>query len=137
MAQTDIRVLLVDDEEDFLKLLAKRLRRRQLEVRCASTAEDALDVLSDQRIDVVVFDIRLPGMDGLGLMGNLRQRGLEVPVVILTGHGDEFTARDCLDVYLKDTIGKEVKLLVGTKADGSDVRRLTRGGNCFTPDWSK
>ena len=63
--------------------------------RCeeAGDAFQALDRLDAQPPDAVLLDIKMPGMDGLGLLENLRQRGLEIPVVMLTGHGDQFTAR--------------------------------------------
>lgn len=87
-AMADLQVLLVDDEEDFLTLLAKRLRRRSLQVSCASTAEAALEVLARQRIAVVVLDIRLPGMDGLEALQRIRERYPATQVIMLTGFTD-------------------------------------------------
>jgi two-component system nitrogen regulation response regulator NtrX len=97
MATVEGRVLVVDDEAGIRKILERILRGAGYQVECAGDAFQALDALDLRPPDAMTLDIKMPGMDGLGLMENLRQRGLEVPVVVLTGHGDEFTAQECLD----------------------------------------
>jgi len=88
------RLLLVDDEADFVGLLAKRLRRRKLEVSVAHTAEDALAILADQEVDLVVLDIRLPGMDGLQTLAEIKRTYPQVHVIMMTGFADtEMAAR--------------------------------------------
>ncbi len=91
------RVLVVDDEAGIRKILERILTGAGYQVESSGDAFRALDALDLRPPDAMVLDIKMPGMDGLGLMDNLRQRGLEVPVVVLTGHGDEFTAQECLE----------------------------------------
>ncbi len=94
MAAMEGRVLVVDDEAGIRKVLERILRGAGYQVECAGDAFQALDALDLRPPDAMILDIKMPGMDGLGLMENLRQRGLEVPVVVLTWHGDEFTAQE-------------------------------------------
>lgn len=91
----DPRVLIVDDEPDFVEMLLKRLRRRGgLEVTGANDALAALEHLKAHEMDVVVLDVKMPGMDG---MEALRRFKLEFPlmeVIMLTGHATVENAID-------------------------------------------
>jgi len=91
------RVLVVDDDSGVRKVLSRILGGAGFQVDEAEDAFQALDRLDLHPPDTVLLDLKMPGMDGLAMMENLRQRGLEIPVVILTGHGDQFTAHDCLE----------------------------------------
>ena len=93
----DGRVLIVDDDDAVRAALERTLGGEGLEVESVSDAFRALDLLDRRPQDALLLDLKMPGMDGLGLLDNLRTRGLEIPVVILTGHGDDFTARQCLE----------------------------------------
>jgi two-component system nitrogen regulation response regulator NtrX len=102
----DGRVLIVDDDAGVRTVLSRILTGAGYSVQEASDAFQALDRLDANPPDAVLLDIKMPGMDGLGLLDNLRQRGLDIPVVVLTGHGDEFTARNCLDAGAADYLTK-------------------------------
>jgi two-component system nitrogen regulation response regulator NtrX len=91
------RVLVVDDDAGVRTVLKRILTGAGYQVSEAGDAFQALDRLDSEPADALLLDLKMPGMDGLGLLDNLRQRGLAVPVVVLTGHGDQFTARECLD----------------------------------------
>lgn len=86
-APSPIRVLLVDDDPDLLRLLSIRLKASGFDIRCAGSAEAALATMDLQRPDIVVTDLRMHGMDGLALFDAVRQRHLSLPVIILTAHG--------------------------------------------------
>ncbi|MBI9085541.1 MAG: response regulator [Desulfobacterales bacterium] len=79
-------VLLVDDEIDFLQTLIKRLKKRHLDIRSAASGQEALSVLSNERIDVVVLDVRMPGMDGIETLREIKKRDPLTEVIMLTGH---------------------------------------------------
>jgi DNA-binding NtrC family response regulator len=79
-------VLLVDDEVEFLETLVKRLKRRNLAVTGANSGEEALGVLSHSPVDVVVLDVKMPGMDGLTALREIKKRFPLVEVIMLTGH---------------------------------------------------
>jgi DNA-binding NtrC family response regulator len=83
-----IRVLLADDEERFTHSLAKVLKNRNMEVLTARDGASALQLLSQSECDVVVLDLRMPGMDGLTAMAEIRKIKPLVPVILLSGHVD-------------------------------------------------
>jgi len=80
------RVLLVDDEEDFVAHLAKRLRKRGLEVETSASGEQALDKVGSAQFDVIVLDLAMPGLDGIETLRRLKEIDPEVQVILLTGH---------------------------------------------------
>jgi two-component system, NtrC family, nitrogen regulation response regulator NtrX len=91
------RVLIVDDDASNRKVVGTILTGAGLQIAEASDAFAALDRIDRDHPHAVLLDLKMPGMDGLALLDNLRQRGVDVPVVVLTGHGDEFTAARCLE----------------------------------------
>jgi DNA-binding NtrC family response regulator len=82
----ELRVLLVDDESEFLEPMAARLRRRQIACTIAQSGELALEALAHTPHDCAVVDVKMPGMDGLELLRRVRQHHPRTPVVLLTGH---------------------------------------------------
>ncbi len=80
-------VLLVDDEEVLIKHLRMQLERLSYTVHTALFAKEALDVLSKNEIDVLVADIRMPGMDGIELMQEAMKCTPDIQCIIITGHG--------------------------------------------------
>lgn len=83
----DIRVLLVDDEEELIEYMSKRLLRAGFMVRCACSGEEALEVVGKDDFDVSVVDLKMPGMDGLETQRRLRERRPMMRCIVLTGHG--------------------------------------------------
>ncbi len=83
-----IRVLLTDDEEIYVESLARVLRNRGFQVRTAGDGPSALEALATEEFDVVVLDLRMPGMDGLATLAEIRRRDDLTPVLLLTGHMD-------------------------------------------------
>ena len=85
----ELSVLLVDDEEGFVEALARRLDRRGFRVATATSGRAALDFLSEEgatRTDVVVLDVKMPGMDGLEALCALKEEHPLIEVIMLTGH---------------------------------------------------
>src|SRR5262249_35243877 len=82
------RILLVDDEEAVCWVLDRTLTREGHVVRVSASAEEALELAGRQPFDVVVLDVRLPGMDGLTALGELRRRTGDAPVIVMTAHGN-------------------------------------------------
>ncbi|KIX14071.1 sigma-54-dependent transcriptional regulator [Dethiosulfatarculus sandiegensis] len=83
---TSPKILLVDDEKRLLKTFAKLLERQGYEVHSAPDSQEALVVLQARQIDVVVLDIKMPGMGGLELLQTIKQTWPGIPVIMLTGH---------------------------------------------------
>lgn len=84
---TRIRILVVDDEHDFLKLIKRRLTKRNVDVETVTNGEDALAFLAEHPVDVVILDVRMPGMSGIDVLKEIRKRFRDVEVIMLTGHG--------------------------------------------------
>jgi len=89
-----IRVLLVDDEEDYVNALAERMDMRDLQSKIALSGEEALAVLDDEPPDVIVLDLRMPGMGGMEVLERVRKEHPHIQVIILTGHGGEKEERE-------------------------------------------
>lgn len=81
-------VLLIDDEKLFVESLTKVLRKRDMVIQSSHSGLDALELLSVQKFDVIVLDIKMPGIDGVTTLKAIRDKGLKTPVIILTGHMD-------------------------------------------------
>uniref|UniRef100_A0A7C4ETW7 Response regulator n=1 Tax=Desulfomonile tiedjei TaxID=2358 RepID=A0A7C4ETW7_9BACT len=85
----EFKVLMVDDEEDFVQTLAERMKMRDLSPELALSGEQALQAVKDDVPDVMVLDLKMPGIDGMEVLRRVRQAYPQVQVVILTGHGSE------------------------------------------------
>jgi two-component system response regulator CpxR len=83
------RVLLVDDEKEFVHTLSERLQARDFEPAVAYDGEDALSFVDSQVPEVMVLDLKMPGIDGIEVLRRVKQQHPEVEVIILTGHGSE------------------------------------------------
>jgi DNA-binding NtrC family response regulator len=81
------RVLLVDDEESFVRTLGKRLTARGLRVETAGSGEEAVEKTKHQTFDVIVLDLAMPGIDGIETLRQLLAIDPDLQVLLLTGHG--------------------------------------------------
>ncbi len=80
------RVLVVDDEPDFLETLVKRLKRRKVDASGVSSGVEAMQLLEQEHFDVVILDIRMPGMDGIETLREIKRKRPLIEVILLTGH---------------------------------------------------
>lgn len=84
-----IKLLLVDDETNFINTLAERMRMRDLGSDVVHDGEQALEFVKDAVPDVMVLDLRMPGIDGVEVLRRVKKSHPQVQVIILTGHGSE------------------------------------------------
>lgn len=82
-----IRLLLVDDETRFLEAIAKRLQKRGFYVQTATNGREAIEIAKDEKFDVALLDLKMPGMDGSQVLKKLKEHHRFLEVIILTGHG--------------------------------------------------
>jgi DNA-binding NtrC family response regulator len=82
----DMKIMLVDDEELFLTNAQLLLSRKGYDVIIATSGEEALQKLSSTRIDLIVLDVKMPGMDGLTALKEIKKQHPTVEVIMLTGH---------------------------------------------------
>lgn len=83
------KVLLVDDEQDFVKSLSERLEMRDLSTKTAFDGNQALEAVKQEQPSVIVLDLKMPGMDGLEVLRLVKKAHPNVQVIILTGHGTD------------------------------------------------
>ena len=96
MKQNAIKVMLIDDEVAFANTLAQRLRMRDLKVDTAYDGEQALSKLKQAETDIIVLDLKMPGMHGMEVLKEIKKTYPEIQVIVLSGHGtdkDEEEAR--------------------------------------------
>ncbi len=103
------RILLVDDEEDFIKILSERLTLRGFQIATALTGEQALEKIKEYNYDVVILDIAMPGMDGLEALKKIKDIKPLTEVIMLTGHGTCETAIEGMKRGSFDFLLKPVK----------------------------
>jgi two-component system, OmpR family, response regulator len=106
----EFRVLLVDDEEDFRETLQKRLRNRKLQVECAENGYKALELLQAQDFDVVILDVKMPGMDGIETLKEIKIKKPNVEVIMLTGHASVESGIQGMQLGAFDYVMKPVPL---------------------------
>lgn len=80
------KIMLVDDEADFLEIMSKFFKRRNIDFEMAGSCLEALDWLGQDNFDVVVMDVCMPGLDGLECMAEMKKLQPELEVIVLTGH---------------------------------------------------
>jgi len=80
------KVLLVDDEEEFLEALSERMRAREMEVSTSTSPAEALKRIENESFDAIVLDFQMPEMDGLQVLKILKEKRPELQVILLTGH---------------------------------------------------
>src|SRR2546427_11567810 len=104
------RVLIVDDDPALLQALpeALRLRMRGVTVDTADSAAAALDRIAASDYDAIVTDIKMPGMDGLALLAEMRGRRPDTPILMITGHGEYDLALRALRGGAYDFIQKPI-----------------------------
>jgi DNA-binding NtrC family response regulator len=122
-------VLLVDDEVDFRELLEKRLRKRHLELLTAGSGEEALAILAGQPVDVVVLDVRMPGIGGTATLREIKRLKPEVEVIMLTGHASVEVALEGMELGAFDYLLKPVSIdeLLFKLQDAAEKKRLRAG----------
>ena len=104
------RVLLVDDEELFLKMLSERLEVRGLQVTSVTSGEDALARVEEQNFDVIVVDLAMPGIDGLDTLKLLKKQDPDLEIIMLTGHGTVHNGITAMKLGAEDFLEKPVDI---------------------------
>lgn len=99
-------VHIIDDDEALRESLVFLLRTAQIEAESYSSAGSFLDILTSARLSCVITDVRMPGMSGLDLLRKLRELKIDVPVIVITGHGDVPLAVEAMKVGAMDFLEK-------------------------------
>jgi DNA-binding NtrC family response regulator len=105
-----IRLLLVDDEKDFVNILSKRIKRRNIDVTKAFSGTEAIQALRGQEFDVAVVDLKMEDMDGLEVLKMLKILDPKLAVIMLTGHGSAEAAEQGIKLGAFDYLTKPCEL---------------------------
>lgn len=110
----DIKILLVDDEEDFIRTLSERLEMRDLKSNTAFDGEQAISIVNDKEPDIMILDLKMPGIDGMEVLRRVRKSYPNIQVIIQTGHGNDLDEAEARQLGVFDYLKKpvDVELLV-------------------------
>ncbi len=104
------KVLLVDDEVDFLDTLSERMRNRGMEVSTSSSGAEALKKVEQESYDVIILDLMMPGVDGLEALKILKEKRPELQVILLTGHASVEKGIEAMKLGAMDFLEKPADL---------------------------
>jgi two-component system, OmpR family, response regulator CpxR len=131
----NIRVLLVDDEEQFVETLAQRLEVRDFSVSTADSGDAALGWLADHETDVIILDVLMPGKDGIQTLREIKRNNPLVEVIMLTGHATVETAIEgmklgAFDYLMKPTDTNELvdKITRAHRRKSEQEERIRKAG---------
>lgn len=106
----EMRIMLVDDEEGFLSTTQKLLKRKGIRVTTAASGSEAVEKLIPDSINVVILDVKMPGMDGVATLKAIKSRCPSVQVIMLTGHGTVESALEGLKAGATDYLMKPIDI---------------------------
>ncbi len=106
----EVRVLLVDDEVEFVDTLAKRMKKRKLTASRVNSGEDALEFLGQHPTDVVILDVKMPGIDGMQTLMEIKRQYPLIEVIMLTGHANVEVAIEGMEIGAFDYLMKPMAI---------------------------
>jgi CheY-like chemotaxis protein len=130
--QAPSRVLLVDDEREFVQTLSERLLLRDMGSAVAYDGESALEMLREDEPDVMILDLKMPGIDGMEVLKRVKATQPEIEVIILTGHGNETDRETCMGLgafaYLQKPVDIDILSETMKKANEKIMLRRQQKG---------
>jgi DNA-binding NtrC family response regulator len=105
-----LRILIVDDEEELVSALVERLNLRAFQAAGVTSGTAALEYLAGKPCDVVVLDVKMPGLSGLDLIRRIKSDHPDLEVILLTGHGSKQDADQGMELGAYDYLMKPVKI---------------------------
>ncbi len=127
-----MKILMVDDEREFLDLMTKRLDRRNVSVTAVDNGEAAVEAVKQNDFDVVVLDVRMPGIDGIEALRRIKEAAPGVEVILLTGHASMEAAvqgieQGAFDYMMKPVAINELIFKLQDAAKKAQSRRKSSG----------
>ena len=122
-------ILVVDDDEAVLNMLCKVVREDRIVPVSAKSGSDALRLVEEQTFDLILLDVNMPGLDGFQVVQEIRRRGIQTPIIIVSGRKEDYDTLYGLDIGADDYITKpfnpvilaaKVKALIRRSRGGSD-----------------
>ncbi|MCA1794852.1 MAG: response regulator [Desulfotignum sp.] len=104
------KVLLVDDEKEFLEIMSERMEARGMTVKTADSADQALAMLEKESFDAIVMDFKMPGMDGIQALKNIKSQKPELQIILLTGYATVEKTVEAMKIGATDLLEKPADL---------------------------
>jgi DNA-binding NtrC family response regulator len=124
------RVLLVDDEKDFLDIMAERMGARGMEISTATSAEEALKMVLKESYDAVIMDLMMPEMDGFKALKLFKETRPDIAIILLTANVPEEKCIEAIKLGAMDVIEKPADLnLLTQKIEEARARKLKQLAN--------
>jgi CheY-like chemotaxis protein len=123
------KVLIVDDEKDFLDIIAERIGARGMDVSTATSAEDALNMVEEESFDVVIMDFMMPALDGFKALKLMKAKRPDVQIILLTGNVPDEKRMEAKALGALDVIEKppDLKDLIQKIKEANKVQKTVHG----------
>lgn len=129
MAEARFTILVVDDEDDILEMIEIGLGSSNYEMLLANGGERAIKLFEHHRADLVICDIKMPGMNGLATISRLREHDPDVPVIVLTGYAAPQVLEQCVELGGVDLLRKPFAFQDLSEAVNAALRRSRRASS--------
>jgi DNA-binding NtrC family response regulator len=125
-----IRMLLVDDEDDFRITLANRLKLRKIDITDAASGSEAIELVKQKPFDVAVIDVKMPGIDGIETLAEIKKIDPSIEVIMLTGHASIESGMESMKIGAYDYVMKpcDIDELLTKTADAYQYKQLREKG---------
>jgi DNA-binding NtrC family response regulator len=119
------KILIVDDEEDFLEIMSERMQSRGMEVMTCTSAEEAVKVIKAETFDAIILDFMMPGMDGFQALKEIKTKRPELQIILLTGHATVEKGVEAMKMGATDFLEKPADIeALEKKIKEAKARRL-------------
>ncbi|MCP4349650.1 MAG: response regulator [Desulfobacterales bacterium] len=106
------KILLIDDEKEFVETLAERMKIRGIDVTATTSPVDALSKLDEETYDAIILDLKMPEMDGLEALAAMKEKNPELQIILLTGHATVEKGIEAMKLGAMDFLEKPIDLKV-------------------------
>ena len=100
------KVLLVDDEKEFLEIMSERMKARGMEVTTAESADQAMSIIEKESFDAIIMDFQMPGMDGMEALKAIKNKKPELQIILLTGYATVEKTVEAMKIGATDFLEK-------------------------------
>ncbi len=119
------KVLLVDDEEDFLEIMSERMEARGMAVTTCTSAEEAVEIIKTETFDAIILDFMMPGMDGFQALKEIKTKRPESQIILLTGHATVEKGVEAMKMGATDFLEKPADIeALEKKIKDASARRM-------------
>lgn len=119
------KVLLVDDEEDFLEIMSERMEARGMDVTTCTSAEEAIEKIKQHSFDAIILDFMMPGMDGFQALREIKNKRPELQIILLTGHATVEKGVEAMKMGATDFLEKPADMeALAKKIKEASARRM-------------